>query len=212
MSELQKKYLKALTVVKNPEKDGINPHFRKPYATLNACIDAAKEACAQAAIGFYFDVYAYPNEGEAVCTVIFDEDEEMRVAPVRLRGCADMQKEGSALTYAKRYSLCMAFAIVGEEDDDGNAASQPQKVYRGSQQASRQHRPRRSQQSDALTSARQELSQAIERWAKANNADAQACKEDVKKRPGYEENMNNPAWFLDVAEEFLGAIDAVPMA
>lgn len=216
MSELQKKYLKALSVVKNPERDGLNPHFKNPYATLNACMDAAKEACAQAGIGFRFEVYTYPNDEEAVCTVVFDEDEEKQVAPVKLKGCTDMQKEGSAITYAKRYSLCMAFAVVGEDDDDGNMASQPQKVYRGKQQGPRpsqqrqmqpNQQPRQTQQANALASAKQELNHAIERWAQAYGSDVQACKAGIAKRPDYEANKGNPEWFLDVAEEFIGAVD-----
>jgi len=33
------------------------------------------------------------------------------------------QAVGSALTYARRYTLCALLGVVAEEDDDGNAAS-----------------------------------------------------------------------------------------
>ena len=38
---------------------------------------------------------------------------------------ADPQGLGSALTYARRYSLCSLLGIAADDDDDGNAASQP---------------------------------------------------------------------------------------
>jgi hypothetical protein len=37
----------------------------------------------------------------------------------------DAQGYGSAMTYAKRYSLAAALGVVADEDDDGNAASHP---------------------------------------------------------------------------------------
>ncbi|MFM9746012.1 ERF family protein, partial [Streptomyces brasiliscabiei] len=39
------------------------------------------------------------------------------------RGTNSAQAEGSALTYARRYSLSMAFWIASDVDDDGNGAS-----------------------------------------------------------------------------------------
>lgn len=38
----------------------------------------------------------------------------------------DPQGVGSAITYARRYALGCMTGVVTEEDDDGNAASQPQ--------------------------------------------------------------------------------------
>ncbi len=39
-------------------------------------------------------------------------------------GATDMQKLGSAITYARRYSLSAICSIAADEDDDGNAAVQ----------------------------------------------------------------------------------------
>src|SRR5699024_3297215 len=38
----------------------------------------------------------------------------------------DAQATGSVITYLKRYSLSAVFGITSDEDDDGNAASNPQ--------------------------------------------------------------------------------------
>ena len=47
---------------------------------------------------------------------------EKRLAFVPITVVADSQKMGSALTYAKRYCLLAAFGLVGDEDDDAEAA------------------------------------------------------------------------------------------
>lgn len=64
---------------------------------------------------------------------------EMSRVPLVMVG-SDPQKQGSALTYAKRYGLCAAFGLAGEEDDDGNAATED---TRGAQKP-RKQQPRAS--------------------------------------------------------------------
>jgi 2-methylisocitrate lyase-like PEP mutase family enzyme len=47
----------------------------------------------------------------------------MRIGPLVMPASkADAQGYGSAATYARRYSLLAAAGVVGEEDDDANAA------------------------------------------------------------------------------------------
>ena len=43
--------------------------------------------------------------------------------PIKLDG--NSQQQGSAETYARRYALCTIFCLVGQDDDDGAAASTP---------------------------------------------------------------------------------------
>lgn len=38
---------------------------------------------------------------------------------------SDPQGQGSAITYARRYSICAVLNLVADEDDDGNSASAP---------------------------------------------------------------------------------------
>jgi len=45
--------------------------------------------------------------------------------PVFLTSGSDARAAGSAITYARRYSLCAALGIAADEDDDGAAASRP---------------------------------------------------------------------------------------
>jgi len=43
-------------------------------------------------------------------------------------GKVTAQGAGSAVTYARRYSLCAALGIAAEDDDDGNAATEQPKA------------------------------------------------------------------------------------
>ena len=56
----------------------------------------------------------------------------------------DPQAHGSGLTYAKRYSLALAFGVASDVDDDANRA---QKSYQ-----SRQQQPQQSQAKNPLNS------------------------------------------------------------
>jgi hypothetical protein len=56
---------------------------------------------------------AHAESGESL------EDE----MPLLLGGQIDSQGLGSALTYARRYSLCAVLNLVADEDDDGRAAN-----------------------------------------------------------------------------------------
>lgn len=47
------------------------------------------------------------------------------------------QTAGSAITYARRYSLCAALGVAGEEDDDGNAAQHAPKPQKPQKPAER---------------------------------------------------------------------------
>lgn len=105
-------------------KSSTNPHFKSRYAALDACVDAVIDALH--ANGIALIQQTHPSEGGvAVETVFLHESGEclscgiLHVPAAK----ADPQGYGSALTYARRYSL-MAACGIAPEDDDGNAATQ----------------------------------------------------------------------------------------
>lgn len=106
-------------------KDKTNPAFRSKYADLGACIDAVMDALNDAGIALI--QRQHPHDG-GVCieTVFLHESGEQISAGMLTVPAAkqDPQGYGSALTYARRYSL-MAACGIAPEDDDGNAASKP---------------------------------------------------------------------------------------
>jgi len=113
---------KAFGDIENASKDKTNPHFRSKYADLGNVVDAVKPALLKN--GLWFSQVSYDIENHAAIeTVIYHASGEwlscgIVSVPVSK---VDAQGYGSAMTYARRYSLSAAFGVA-PEDDDGNAA------------------------------------------------------------------------------------------
>jgi hypothetical protein len=106
-------------------KTNTNPHFKSKYVGLDGCVEAVIDALNDN--GIYLMQKNHPNDtGIAVETIFIHESGESISGGV-LTVPADKQNPqgyGSALTYARRYSL-MAACGIAPEDDDGNSASKP---------------------------------------------------------------------------------------
>lgn len=106
-------------------KDKANPAFRSKYADLGACLEAVEDALLAQGIALFQET-SLDDSGVTVETVLLHESgESMRFGKLHVPASKqDPQGYGSALTYARRYSLITACGIA-PEDDDGNAASKP---------------------------------------------------------------------------------------
>lgn len=104
-------------------KTSTNPHFRSRYADLSACVEAVIEGLNSAGIAL-IQRTSEDNTGVTVETVFIHESGEMlECGKLHVPAAKqDPQGYGSALTYARRYSL-MAACGIAPEDDDGNLAS-----------------------------------------------------------------------------------------
>jgi len=104
-------------------KTSTNPHFKSKYADLANCIEAVIEALNANGIGLMQRTYEC-KDGVLVETVFIHESGEvMECGMLHVpAGKQDPQGYGSALTYARRYSLLAATGLA-PEDDDANAAS-----------------------------------------------------------------------------------------
>ena len=107
-------------------KSSTNPHFRSKYADLSACVEAVIEGLNGAGIALVQRT-SMDDTGVTVETVFVHESGEMMECGKLHVPAAkqDPQGYGSALTYARRYSL-MAACGIAPEDDDGNAATRKQ--------------------------------------------------------------------------------------
>ena len=103
-------------------KDKTNPAFKSKYANLESCLDAVDPACLANGIALYQET-SEDATGVTVETVFLHESgESLRCGKLHVPASKqDPQGYGSALTYARRYSLLAACGISAE-DDDGNAA------------------------------------------------------------------------------------------
>ena len=104
-------------------KTSTNPHFRSKYVDLAGCVEAVVDALNSAGIALVQRT-SEDSTGVTVETVFVHESGEMlECGKLHVPASKqDPQGYGSALTYARRYSL-MAACGIAPEDDDGNAAS-----------------------------------------------------------------------------------------
>ena len=104
-------------------KTSTNPHFRSKYVDLAGCVEAVVDALNAAGIALVQRT-SEDSTGVTVETVFVHESGEMlECGKLHVPSSKqDPQGYGSALTYARRYSL-MAACGIAPEDDDGNAAS-----------------------------------------------------------------------------------------
>lgn len=106
-------------------KTNTNPAFRSKYADLSACVEAVIDALNSNGIALIQKTHR-DDCGVTVETIFVHESgEEISSGCLHVPASKqDPQGYGSALTYARRYSL-MAACGIAPEDDDGNAASKP---------------------------------------------------------------------------------------
>jgi hypothetical protein len=104
-------------------KTSTNPHFRSKYVDLAGCVEAVVDSLNAAGIAL-IQRTSEDDHGVTVETVFIHESGEMlECGKLHVPAAKhDPQGYGSALTYARRYSL-MAACGIAPEDDDGNAAS-----------------------------------------------------------------------------------------
>jgi hypothetical protein len=103
-------------------KSSTNPHFKSKYADLAACVEAVIDGLNANGI-FLAQVCHESADGVIVETqLIHESGESFSAGKLHVPASKqDPQGYGSALTYARRYSL-MAACGIAPEDDDGNAA------------------------------------------------------------------------------------------
>jgi len=123
MKEIASALVKAQKEFGPALKTSTNPAFRSKYAKLENCIEAVIDALNDNGIMLMQPTHLC-EDGVIVETMFLHESGEM-LSNGKLHVPAtkhDAQGYGSALTYARRYSLLAACGIAAE-DDDGEAAS-----------------------------------------------------------------------------------------
>ena len=125
VSSLEEAMLLAQKLIDHVVMDSKNPHFKNNYASYEAVVAAVKphlNAC-----GIYFTQRTHlPPEGKdgvVVETVFKGYGEEVSFGHLFVHAdAARPQAYGSALTYAKRYSLSTACCLPSTPDDDASKA------------------------------------------------------------------------------------------
>ena len=106
-------------------KSANNPFFKSKYAALPDVVRAAGPILGKHGLS----VMQFPGHeaGVDTLTTILMHESGQHIGDTMLLKLPknDAQGQGSAMTYARRYSYMAALGLVADEDDDGNAASRP---------------------------------------------------------------------------------------
>ena len=106
-------------------KDGNNPHFRSKYATLQNIVESTRDTLRKHGLAVMQTFNETDGTYVSLTTTLLHESGEYISGTISMRPTKnDPQSMGGCATYARRYSYAI-LGIVADEDDDGNAASQP---------------------------------------------------------------------------------------
>ena len=105
-------------------KGSVNPHLKNKYADINSVYTAIREVLPKHGLAVIQTMLPTDGSKAHVRTTLAHKSGQWIagecVMPLDRQGGA--QGMGSAITYARRYSLSAIVGVVTEEDDDGNAA------------------------------------------------------------------------------------------
>ena len=130
-NNLNKKFMQVLNEVPNFSTDETANAGSRTYRYLNLAtlLKNIKPIFEKHGIAFSQKV-TFDGTGDGrqtlgtVETIIFDENEQQTVCSYPFFVTGDPQQVGSAITYARRYSLTTVLGIFPDKDDDGGYAKQ----------------------------------------------------------------------------------------
>lgn len=130
-NNLYTRFMKVLNEVPNFVTDETAQAGNRTYKYLNLAtiLKTIKPVFEKHGLAFSQRV-TFDNAGEArqvigtVETIIFDDEEQMVACSYPFFVTGDPQQVGSAITYARRYSLYAVLGIFPDKDDDGAYAKQ----------------------------------------------------------------------------------------
>jgi len=122
ISELAAALAAAQGMMENAIMNRTNPHFKTKYADLAAVLNAARKPLSANGLAVVQTI------GDGVLhTRLLHTSGQWIASEHPLPMSGRPQEIGSALTYARRYSLSALIGIAADEDDDANAAQKTPK-------------------------------------------------------------------------------------
>jgi hypothetical protein len=107
----------------DPAKDSVNPHFKSRYADLATVLKTVRPVLSKHGICVTQTTRVEDDGRVLLVTRLHWHDEEIVGYYPVIPQQQTPQGFGSAMTYARRYTLQAIVGVAADEDDDGNAAS-----------------------------------------------------------------------------------------
>jgi hypothetical protein len=125
ISKISSAILLAQKEISGAKKGATNPFFKMKYSDLGSVMEACKDAFNNHGISVIQPIELIDGIN-ILKTVLLHESGEYITSSMKVscKNPENPQEMGSAITYAKRYSL-QAIAFIPSEDDDGEVATKP---------------------------------------------------------------------------------------
>ena len=174
----------AQSELTNPPKNKTNPHFKSSYVDLADGLDVVRKTLSKHKIAFIQGTTVSAEGVILMNTRLMHASGQWIESEYPVSGFSKPQEMGSAMTYARRYSLFAMIGVAGEDDDDGNAAqdaadsSQPATVKKSPGRPAKQMepglKPEDSNKALALFKAGVDMADNVDdliRWAADNKSE-----------------------------------------
>jgi hypothetical protein len=137
-------------------KGAENPFFKSKYAALPDVVATATPVLSKNGLSVAQFVDS-DDLGDLLTTYLLHSSGEFISHSMRLHVAKsnDPQSQGSAITYARRYSYMSALGLVADNDDDGNAATMAAEVRKAFVQSTQSAFPKQSLDSRVASAAGQ---------------------------------------------------------
>jgi hypothetical protein len=124
INELASSLAKAQGELKPVHKSAENPYFKSKYADLSAIVESIRPVLSKYSLAL-MQLPSGGGENRISVTTILTHSSGQWISGSCTLYAKDAtpQAIGSAITYARRYSLSAILSIATDEDDDGNTAS-----------------------------------------------------------------------------------------
>ena len=119
IKEISGSLVKAIGEIPNPPKNAVNPHFKNRYADLASIIETVKPILLKNGLTVIQGSEADGNIVTVRTRIVHVSGEWIETSLTMTAAGSDPQKIGSAITYARRYSISSFLNIAADDDDDG---------------------------------------------------------------------------------------------
>lgn len=131
-------------------KEKENPAFKSKYADLSACIESVRAPLAKHGLSVV-QVIMPQEQDVMLCTKLIHKSGEWIASYYPIVGEWGLpQKIGSAITYARRYTLCALLQIAQEDDDAESAMGRGAGASNGNHAAPTHRYPERQGPADRI--------------------------------------------------------------
>lgn len=126
LKNLAKSLAKFQASIKDPARNNDNPYFKSKYVALDGLLDAVRPVLAANGLSFIQSPVSNGQDMGVTTLLMHESGEWIESDPFLLHAIKnDPQSGGSAITYARRYSLSAVLGVAWDDDDDGNDATRP---------------------------------------------------------------------------------------